>query len=365
MSHAIHRTPTAATVILTVTPNPSLDLLFTAERLVWDDANRIPMPRRRPGGQGLNLVRAARALRPDVPVLAVTPLGGRTGRELGQALREEGTPVKAVPIDQETRVFVGTRELDTGRSLLLNPEGPKGDERVADALSRAVVEALEALEDPGLAHAAGHGSRVDADSDRSGETPWVVCCGSLLPGLPTDLYARIGREAHSRGARFVPDCDGEALAAAAEHADLLVPNDMEAARLSGRAIRSAEDAADVGRSLLQGPVERVVITLGARGAVWVSPAGAWWAWPELPTDLSRRARGGSAVGAGDAFLASLLLEPGPADLEDTANTASSEEAALMRAVATGTAVLLGRGDTLVDPADVERVRPHVRSRPLD
>ena len=57
-------------MILTVTPNPSLDLLFRAERLVWDDANRIPLPRRRPGGQGINVVRAVRALDPRAPARA-------------------------------------------------------------------------------------------------------------------------------------------------------------------------------------------------------------------------------------------------------------------------------------------------------
>src|SRR5690606_27197723 len=52
-------------VILTLTPNPSLDLLFEAESLRWNDANRLEAPRRRPGGQGINVVRAARALGGD------------------------------------------------------------------------------------------------------------------------------------------------------------------------------------------------------------------------------------------------------------------------------------------------------------
>jgi 6-phosphofructokinase 2 len=82
--------------------------------------------------------------------------------------------------------------------------------------------------------------------------------------------------------------------------------------------------------------------------VAVSEAGAWWARPELPAALARDAAQGSAVGAGDAFLAALLL----AESEPTPE-------ALRRGVAAGTAVLLGRGQDLVTREDTERVLLHV------
>jgi 1-phosphofructokinase len=320
-------------VILTLTPNPSLDLLFRVDRLVWDDANRTAPPRRRAGGQGINVARAVRALDDTADALAIAPLGGPVGRELREMLDAEGTPLMAVPIEGETRVFVGTRESETGRSLLLNPNGPTVGPEVADAL-------LEAL---------------DSALDGAGRPAWVIGCGSLLPGLPTDMYARAGRRARARGARFIPDCDGEALGAAVAEADLLVPNDMEAGRLVGRAVRTPEEAVEAGRVLRDRGPDRVVITLGARGAVSVSGGGAWWGRPELPHELSRAAEDGSAVGAGDAFLAGLLLADGRED----------EAGALRRAVATGTAVLLGRGPALVRPGDVETVLPHVLVTPLD
>lgn len=320
-------------MIITLTPNPSLDLLFSADRLVWDDANRVPMPRRRPGGQGINLARAVGALgteeeagpiTADGPMAtAVAALAGPVGREITALLQAEGTPVRPVDFDGETRIFVGARESATGRSLLLNPRGPTVDSRFADRLLEEVADAVPA-------DGAGH---------------WVACCGSLLPGLPGDLYARVGRLARERNARFVPDCDGEALAAAAPAADLLVPNEMEAGRLVGMSIEGPEDAARAGLGLLDMGPTQVVITLGRNGAVRVTAAGSWWARPELPEALAAEAAGGSAVGAGDAFLAALLLGAGPQ--------------ALAAAVATGTAVLLGRGSTLVAREDVARVRPHV------
>lgn len=320
-------------MIVTLTPNPSLDLLFTAERLVWDDANRIPMPRRRPGGQGINLVRAVRTLAPDAPARAIAPLGGPVGRELREMLDAEGTPLTAVPIAGETRVFVGVRESETGRSMLLNPRGPAITDDEAEALLGAVEDAL-------------------APSDESGDGPaWLVACGSLLPGLPTDFYARAGRLARDRGVRFVPDCDGDALAAAVPEADLLVPNTLEASRLVGREVASPETAVDAARELLgQGP-ERVVITMGADGAVAARADGAWLARPMPPEAAARVLARSSAVGAGDAFLAALLMAlDGGTALPD----------ALADAVAAGTAVLLSEGAALLRREDAVEARGWVQ-----
>lgn len=327
-------------MIVTLTPNPSLDLLFQVERLVWDDANRTAPPRRRPGGQGINVVRAARAIDADAATLAIAPLGGPVGGELRAMLRAEGTPLHAVPIAGATRLFVGARESGTGRSLLLNPRGPEVGEAEADALIRGLEAALEGAFDP----AAG--------------PVWVAGCGSLLPGLPVDFHARVGRTARGHGARFVPDCDGEALAAALDVADLLVPNDMEAGRLVGRSIETVPEAAAAARELLGRGPARVAITLGGRGAVSASDAGAWWARPVPPPELARSIAEGSAVGAGDAFLAGLLLA-------DERGVPEEEPVRLARAVAAGTASLLGRGGTLADPRDVAAVLPHVRVERLD
>jgi fructose-1-phosphate kinase PfkB-like protein len=211
-------------------------------------------------------------------------------------------------------------------------------DRLLHAVERALDRALTGTETPNRA--------------------WVACCGSLLPGLDTDFYARVGRLAQRRGARFVPDCDGAALAAAVEVADLLVPNEMEAGRLVGRVPRTPREAAAAARELLDRGPDRVVITLGAGGAVSVTAAGSWWASPVPPPELAHSLASGSAVGAGDAFLAGLLLSRGPELPEE-------EPALLARAVAAGTAALLSQGSDLVVPRAVEAVMPHIAVERLD
>lgn len=316
-------------MIVTLTPNPSLDLLFSAEQLVWDDANRIPMPRRRAGGQGINVTRAARALRPHAVAHAIALLGGPIGQELQAMLDAEGTSLTPVAIKGETRVFVGVRVRDESRSLLLNPRGPVATDADADALVEAVDRVLDGL----------HGS------------PWVVASGSLLPGLPSDFYARVGRLARGHGARFVPDGDGEALARAVSEADLLVPNELEAARLVGSPVDSPESAVSAGHELRARGAERVVVTLGERGAVAVTGKAAWWARPEPPPDRIAALADGSAVGAGDAFLAGLLL---------AVDVGAPDDEALVAGVAAGTAALLSKGTDLVTREDADEVKGWVK-----
>lgn len=296
-------------MIVTFTGNPSVDLLFEADGLVWDDANRLPPPRRRPGGQGINVTRVARAL--GCPgTVAVAPLGGAAGAELRELLRREGMDLRPVAIDGETRVFVAVRETGTGRSLLLNPVGPTVGEADVYRMRESVLAALE------------------------GDARWLACCGSLPPGAPPDLYAELGRAARDRGVRFVPDCDGEPLRLALEAGcDLLVPNEHEAARLVGFTTDSPEAAGRAARVLRDRGVPTVAVTLGARGAVLAVREAVWFgAAPELPA--------GVAVGAGDAFLAALLLA-----LERKAPPPD----ALRAAIGAGSAVLLGRGGALLDP----------------
>lgn len=299
-------------MILTITPNPSIDLLHETEKLVWDDANRVHAPRRRAGGQGINLTRAARVLGGDSTALAF--FGGLAGAELAAMLGEEGTPHIRVPVAGETRTFVAVRETATGKSMLINPRGPELSED-----DRAnMLEAVEA-----------------ACSER--KPAWVVCAGSIPRGVGNDLYALISRIAHAHGARFIADCDGEPLERAVNaEVDLLAPNQHEAERLLRQPIVSVPEAAAAARSLLSA-APRVLIKLGKQGAVLADAHGCWHAQTQAVNE-------GSAVGAGDACLASLLV----ADL-----AGATPYEALRRAVAAGSAVLVSHGADLLTYSDYE------------
>lgn len=304
--------------IVTVTPNPSIDLLFEADALVWDDANRVAMPRRRAGGQGINVTRAVRTLGGESA--AVTLLGGKVGAELGSLLAAEGIDVRAATAPGTTRTFVAVRERSTGRAMLINPVGPtcgpEQEQELLDELSGCLA--------PG---------------------DWVVSSGSVPPGFDPQFHAQVRDRALAAGARIVVDADGPALRAAAPRCTLLAPNLPEAARLLERRIENSREAAAAARALLELGAETAVITMADDGAMLAtrhSPATYFARAPVAPPAAS-------AVGAGDAFLAALLLcidECEPAE-------------ALRRSVATGTAVLHAEGEELVRMEDVQRLLAQV------
>jgi ribokinase len=89
-------------------------------------------------------------------------------------------------------------------------------------------------------------------------------------------------------------------------ADYVIPNETEAEILSGMPVRNLEEARACSRKLLDGGLSRVIITLGANGALFgeqhIAP------FQVEPVDTS---------GAGDAFIGSLavFLSSGYSELE--------------------------------------------------
>ncbi len=83
-------------------------------------------------------------------------------------------------------------------------------------------------------------------------------------------------------------------------ADYFIPNETEAELITGQAVRTPEEAAACAAGLLGKGFQRVVLTLGARGALLASAAGSTHvpAFPVTAVDTS---------GAGDAFIGSLAV----------------------------------------------------------
>lgn len=84
----------------------------------------------------------------------------------------------------------------------------------------------------------------------------------------------------------------------AANADYVVPNETEAEALSGIAIHDTDSARECARKLMEAGLRRVIITLGAQGALCASTAGMTH-FPSLTVQAV------DTSGAGDAFIGSL------------------------------------------------------------
>jgi 1-phosphofructokinase family hexose kinase len=273
--------------ILVAGPNLAIDRVVTLGELRPGEVLRLDRARISPGGKGLNVARAIRALGGAARV--VTFVAGRTGAAVADLAADEGLELLRVEVPGEARAAVIVLER-SGRVTVLNEPGPD--------LSDGDWRRFEG---------------VVASSMDSGDGT-LVCTGSLPPGVPDDAYARLVRIARSRSTLVVVDATGPALLAAADAgADLVTPNLAEAEEALGwsgetgshgeRAVRAAEALA--GRS---GGV--AIVTVGEHGVAWsgrVSGPGGGDAGGRLDAP---RVRHVNPIGAGDSFVAGLVLRLG-------------------------------------------------------
>jgi 1-phosphofructokinase len=308
-------------MIVTVTPNPSIDRTVTLpSALVRGAVHRVGEVRVEPGGKGVNVARALTLAGLDV--VAVLPAGESDPILAG--LRAIGVAVHAVPIAAAVRTNLAITEPD-GTTTKLNEPGAVIEADDFAALAAAVIE-------------------------RGRSARWVVLSGSLPPGLNDSWYADMVAALRPYGCKVAVDTSDRpltALAAGLDRAapDLIKPNSEELAGLAGVSARDLESAVSRGdagpvvtaaRPLIDRGVGSVLATLGAAGAVLVDADGAWLATP--PTITPR-----STVGAGDSSLAGYLR----ADAEGAAAPAR-----LQMAVAYGSGAAALPGTALPSPGEI-------------
>ncbi|MGA7803515.1 1-phosphofructokinase family hexose kinase, partial [Bradyrhizobium sp.] len=262
------------TDIVTITPNPAVDLSTSVERIVPVTKLRGTSQRRDPGGGGINVARVIKRLGGDVS--AIFPVGGATGDLLRRLLDREAVACETFAIAEETREDFFVSEISTGQPYRFILPGPRLSEREWQ-------ECLTLL------------SRLEPFPR------FIVGSGSLPEGVPDDFFARVAVIARQHGARMMLDTSGRALAAAvAEGVDLIKPSLREMRELAGSEPSDAGTWEAAARALIhRGKVGIVALTMGHLGAVLVTKDLVLRAEPLAITPVS-------AVGAGYSFLGALI-----------------------------------------------------------
>lgn len=292
-------------LIATLTLNPALDIASRAERVVSTHKVRTSDDRIDPGGGGINVARVVHALGGES--LALIATGGVTGRYVEDLLDNAGVARRTIPIAGRTRICLTVFEQSTGLEYRFVPEGPTFAEREW----LAVLASMECL-----------------------SASWLVLSGSLPHGVPTDAYRQITMLAFRRGISVALDSSGPALAAAIGAGITLVkPSLGELEALVGRRLEEPRAQEDEAMALVDaGAAAMVAVTLGRHGALLASAKGV----VRMPA-LEEPVR--TAVGAGDSFMAALVLRLAEGD---------SHEDALSWAIAAGATAVAGAGTADVD-----------------
>ncbi|MFV0425893.1 MAG: 1-phosphofructokinase family hexose kinase [Beutenbergiaceae bacterium] len=283
-------------MIITLTPNPALDLTYHLDSLKPGASHRAPAAQVRAGGKGLNVARVLHSQ--SYPVHAVIPVGGDPGQRLLEDLQRSGIPFSCITTTGLTRST--TALVTPSETTNINEQGTALPTQTWQELTRLTLEVVAA---------------------HSGDGPVVlVCSGSWPPGSSPQVLTELIVSARAAGARTIIDASGPQLIAAAQAgADILKPNQQELRAATGDddPVRAARDLA------ARGDASTVYVSLGADGLMRVPAQG-----PVLHARLSH-ALCGNTTGAGDAAvaaLASMLAQP-CLDPAQTLRTATAWSAA--------------------------------------
>jgi len=260
--------------VVTLTFNPAIDESTSVAQVLSERKMRCGPTRYEPGGGGINVSRVLRRLGDDAP--AIYPAGGPAGELLFRLLEAEGVTRWPVAIDAWTRENLNVLEESSGRQYRFCQAGP--------VLTHEDVERC-----------------VGRWRDARPAPAFVVVSGSLPPGVPGDLYARLAHLVRERGGRLVLDASGEALRRAVEvGVFLLKPSLREFQELMGAPGADEARLAELGRTLVaRGGCELLVLSLGSGGALWITgSAEGRVAAPAVPV--------ASGVGAGDSMVAGMV-----------------------------------------------------------
>lgn len=252
-------------MILTLTFNPAIDHTYVLdEALDHGKISRTDVSRFDAGGKGINVATYVNALGQEAVATGI--LGGFTGQFIRKELDRQGLEHDFI---ESGRTRVNTTILADGEEYKINHDGES-----------ATAEAVEKL--------------VDKINRKEAET--VVISGSLPPGLNHEAVRKVRENVD---AEVAVDLHGDVLGKL--EGDYLVakPNRDELSEATGVDVDSVEKAVEASQILLDKGFENVLASLGAEGAVLVTP------------NESHRVKGietevADTTGAGDALLSGFI-----------------------------------------------------------
>lgn len=300
--------------IYTLTLAPSLDSATQTPQIYPEGKLRCQTPVFEPGGGGINVARAITFL--GGKATAIFPAGGATGEHLVTLLEGEHVPVESVAAREWTRQNLHVHVDASGEQYRFVMPGATLHNDELHQLQEKVLQA------------------------ESGSL--LVISGSLPPGVSPGAFVALIKAAQQHGLRCIIDSSGEALNAALAlgQIELVKPNQKELSALVQRELIQPDDVRNAALEIVRnGKARRVVVSLGAQGALAVDEHHCVQVVP--PPIKSQ-----STVGAGDSMVGAMVLK--------LAENASLDEM-VRYGVAAGSAATLNQGTRLCSLENTQKI----------
>lgn len=309
-------------MILTVTLNSSIDKLYLMDSVQPETVMRVKEVHNTAGGKGLNVSRVAAKLGEQVTAMGFT--GGFNGQYLESLVSSPMIRCAFTHVKGETRSCINCWDLSCGRSTeYLEPGDPVTSEDVTRFLD---------------------------DFDRELPSADVVAIsGSMPKGVPDDFYCELIRRCRTAGIPVLVDTSGSRLVSAVKAVpDFIKPNEDEIIQLTGRSFSCQAEVVSALKELCDTGISRVVLSMGAEGALLVCEDGVFRGRPPKITPRN-------TVGCGDSMVGGFAV--------GFARHLSAHESFRMAlAVSAANALSIFTGD--FDPEDYDRILPGVNIEKL-
>ena len=299
--------------IITITFNPAIDKSTSVPVLIPEKKLKCTLPIFEPGGGGINVARAIKKLGGEATAIYLA--GGCSGKIFTQLLNDESVDSIVTATKESTRENLIVLDTASNLQYRLGMPGPE----ISEPEWQQCLQSIEQITD----------------------VEYIVASGSLSPGIPTDIFARIAFIARKKNARLIVDSSGDALKLAIQEGVYLIkPNLGELSLLLAKEELNIELVDDAAKEVIEkGNCEVVVVSMGPAGAMLVTKE---LALQIMPPAVKRK----STVGAGDSMVAGIVFSL-------SKNKTLTE--AVQYGVASGTAATMNYGTELCRKKDVEHL----------
>lgn len=277
--------------VITVTANPALDLTINATNWERGVVNRGDSMTVTPGGKGVSV--AINLVESGVDAWVTGWMGEGNDIHFTREFRMLDIRDEFIRIPGDIR-----------RNVKIIDEGETTDFNLPGEIIPA--DKREAL--------------IDLLDEHVPNASMLVMGGSLPPGIDKDFYAQMVKRYRGRCDYIVVDTSDKALVEtmnAGVLPDIIKPNIHELQALVGTKIESDEEILEAARSFIARGMKMVVVSMGERGAWFVTEKEAVHAKPP-------KVKVASTVGAGDAMVAGVVRGIlNGRDIDDIARTATA------------------------------------------
>ncbi|RKS87825.1 fructose-1-phosphate kinase [Orbus hercynius] len=258
--------------IATFTLNPAYDLVGFCPSIELGDVNLVKTTGLLPAGKGINVAKVLHDLGDELTVGGF--LGEDNREEFSALFTQSAMTDKFQTVEGKTRINVKVTEKNSQVTDL----NFSGFSITAEDWQQFVNDSLSWL--------------VDFDM--------VVISGSLPEGISLDDFTAWIGKIKVICPKVIFDSSRNALVAGLKAKPWLIkPNDKELEMLVGRSLPTMDDIKGAALALVEQGIDNVIVSLGSKGALWVTKHEAWIAKPPKCEVVS-------TVGAGDSMVAGIV-----------------------------------------------------------